>query len=46
MDETVAVLVLAEDAYTEHGVFRRGRQAESVCLEGFSVSVAGVFDAA
>ena len=46
MDETVTVLVLEGDAYTEHGVFRRGRQAESVCLEGFSVSVADVFDAA
>ena len=46
MDETVTVLVLEGDAYTEHGVFRRGGQAESVCLEGFSVSVADVFDTA
>ena len=45
IDETVTVLVLDGDAYTEHGVFRRGRPAESVCLEGFSVSVAEVFDA-
>ena len=25
IDETIAVLTLADDAYTEHGVFRRGR---------------------
>ena len=46
IDETVTVLVLDGDAYAEHGVFRRGRRVESVCLEGFSVSVAEVFDAA
>ena len=44
-DETVTVLVLDGGAYAEHGVFRRGRRAESVCLDGFSVSVSEVFDA-
>ena len=46
MDETVTVLVLDGDAYAEHGVFRTGQRAASVCLDGFSVSVAEVFDAA
>ena len=46
IDETVTVLVLDGDAYAEHGVYPRGQRAESVCLEGFSVSVAEVFDAA
>ena len=46
VDETVTVLVLDADAYAEHGVFRRGERAASHCLEGFSVSVAEVFDAA
>ena len=46
VDETVTVLALDGDAYAEHGVFRRGERASSVCLEGFSVSVAEVFDAA
>ena len=46
LDETVTVLVLEGDAYAEHGVFRRGERAASRCLEGFSVDVAEVFDAA
>ena len=46
MDETITVLTLAGDAYTEHGVFRRGQRADSVDLGGFVVSVAEVFDAA
>ena len=46
IDETVTVLVLDGDTYVEHGVFRRGERASAVCLEGFSVSVAEVFDAA
>ena len=46
IDETITVLTLAGDAYTEHGVFRRGQQADSVYLNGFAVSVAEVFDAA
>lgn len=45
-DQVMAVLVLDGDAYVEHGVFRRGERASSVCLEGFSVSVTEVFDAA
>ena len=45
VDETVTVLVLDGDAYAGHGVFRRGERASSVCLEGFSVSVAEDFDA-
>ena len=46
IDETVTVLFLDGDAYAEHGVFGRGERASSACLEGFSVSVAEVFDAA
>ena len=46
IDETVTVLVLEGDVYAEHGVFRRGQHATSRYLEGFSVSVAEVFDAA
>jgi len=46
IDETIPVLTLTGDAYTEHGVFRRGQPADSVCLDGFVVSVAEVFDAA
>ena len=46
VDETVTVLVLDGDAYAEHGVFRRDQHATSRCLEGFSVSVAEVIDAA
>ena len=45
LDETVTVLVLEGDRYAEHGVFRRGQRAASHYLEGFSVSVAEVFDA-
>lgn len=46
MDETVTVLTPAGDAYAEHGVFGRGRQVDSACLDGFAVTVADVFDAA
>lgn len=42
---TVTVLVLEDTAYNEHGVFRRGDQASSRLLDGFSVSVDAVFDA-
>ena len=45
MDETVTVLVLVDDAYDEHGSFRRGQQADSLCLPGFAADVAAVFDA-
>ncbi len=44
MDETVTVLVLEDDNYTEHGRFRRGQRADSVLLSGFSVDVGEVFD--
>ena len=44
LDETITVLTLAGGEYAEHGVFRRGGQAESVSLNGFAVSVADVFD--
>jgi Uma2 family endonuclease len=42
--ETIMVLRLQDDAYLEHGVFRRGDTATSVILPGFSVNVAEVFD--
>ena len=45
MDETITVLTLAGEAYREHGVFRRGQQADSLCLSGFVLGVAAVFDA-
>jgi Uma2 family endonuclease len=44
-DETITVLTLVGDAYTEHGVFRRGQQADSVLLNGFTLHVTEVFDA-
>jgi Uma2 family endonuclease len=43
--ETITVLHLRGDAYEEAGVYRRGDSAASVTLAGFSVAVAGVFDA-
>ena len=46
VDETITVLTLAGDAYTERGVFVRGQRADSACLDGFAVGVADVFDAA
>ena len=45
IDETVTVLVLAEDRYTDHGVFRRGQQARSVFLPDCSLDVTSLFDA-
>ena len=45
VDETITVLTLTGGAYTEHGVFRRGQQADSVYLNGFGVGVIEVFDA-
>ena len=44
-DETVTVLVLAGGAYVEHGVFRRGDNATSPLLDGFTADVSAVFDA-
>ena len=44
--ETVTVLALQGAAYVEHGVFTRGTQADSVLLDGLTVDIAAVFDAA
>jgi Uma2 family endonuclease len=45
-EETITVLTLGEGnkAYTFHGAFRAGDRATSVCLPGFEVDVAEVFD--
>jgi len=45
LDETITVLTLADDAYAEHGVFRRGEMVTSALLAGFAVLVDSVFDA-
>jgi Uma2 family endonuclease len=45
LDETLTVLTLAGDSYIDHGVFRRGDQATSKLLEGFSVTVDEALDA-
>lgn len=45
LDGTITVLSLTGDAYAPYGVFRRGDQATSALLEGFSVSVDEVFGA-
>ena len=45
LDETITVLTLDGDAYTEHGIFRRGQSAASALLDGFAVRVDEVFDA-
>ena len=44
-DETLAVLVLREEAYVEHGRYGRGETAASVLLEGFAAEASAVFDA-
>lgn len=44
-DETVTVLWLDGDHYSEHGVFRRGETASSVLLPGFMLDVSAVFAA-
>jgi Uma2 family endonuclease len=44
-DETITVLKLDGDAYTEHGVFHRNESAASALLDGFAVQVDEVFDA-
>jgi Uma2 family endonuclease len=43
--ETISVLCLSGDSYTEAGTYQRGETALSVLLSGFSVAVALVFDA-
>jgi Uma2 family endonuclease len=45
-ETTITVLHLQGATYVEHGVFRRGAQATSVVLDGFTVQVDAVFDAA
>jgi Uma2 family endonuclease len=45
LEETITVLALAGDAYTNHGVFRRGETATSALLVGFAAPVDSVFDA-
>ena len=45
LDETVTVLTLVGDSYAERGVFRRGEQAKSVLLQGFTVEVSKALDA-
>ena len=44
-DDTITVLTLKGDAYVEHGVFRRGDNATSPLLDGFTANVSAVFDA-
>jgi Uma2 family endonuclease len=44
-DETIIVLWLDGDSYTEHGIFHRGETATSVLLNGFAVPVDAVLDA-
>lgn len=44
LDETITVLKLADGAYVEHGVFRRGDTATSALLPDFTVTVGAVFD--
>ena len=44
-DETITVLALGDDGYSEHGLFKRGEQASSAILIGFAADVSNVFDA-
>jgi Uma2 family endonuclease len=43
--ETISVLRLEGDAYTEHGIFRRSATATSALLSGFALSVDATLDA-
>ena len=45
LDQTITVLTLEGNAYTAHGIFRRGQTATSLLLQGFAVEVSAVFDA-
>jgi Uma2 family endonuclease len=45
LTDTITVLVLQDDTYTEYGVFHRGDRAASQLIVGFSVSVDEVLDA-
>jgi Uma2 family endonuclease len=42
--ETITVLRLQDGSYVEHGVFRRGSQANSVVLPEFAIDVSEVFN--
>jgi len=42
--ETITILSLSGDSYSEAGTYQRGETTESVLLPGFSVAVAAVFD--
>jgi Uma2 family endonuclease len=42
---TITVLVLADDDYEVHGVFKEGDEATSKLLKGFTVAVSDVFAA-
>jgi Uma2 family endonuclease len=44
-DETITVLRLENDSYTEHGIFYRGETATSALLSGFAVLVDSALDA-
>ena len=45
IDETVAVLVLVDSQYVDHGVFRRGEAVDSPSLPGLGLAVSTLFDA-
>ena len=45
LDDTIMVLTLAGDAYTEHGTYRRGETASSALLPAFALHVDAVLDA-
>jgi Uma2 family endonuclease len=44
-EQSVTVLRLDNDSYTEHGIFVRGQHATSPLLPGLAVDVAALFDA-
>ena len=46
IDESVTVLVLTGNVYTEGGVYRRGDTAHSHLLDGFTADVIALLDAA
>ncbi len=45
LNDTITVLVLADNVYVPYGVFHRGEQASSQLIADFRVSVDEVFDA-
>lgn len=44
LDETITVLTLADEAYIEQGVFRRGEHARSQLLPDLRIAADAVFD--